>query len=330
MKRRHRAVLVLVALVVVGTLLGHASGELPVRGSIREARDPSVIYRDGTFYLFSTGHGIPIRCSEDLVQWRGCGLVFFGLPGWAREHVLGATAIWAPDIAYFNDRYHLYYSISTFGSNVSAIGLATNTTLDRSDPEHRWIDHGIVIKSTGVEHWNAIDPNVILTPDGAVWMVFGSFWSGVKMFELDPGTGMALEPAPTLISVASRAAHPRAVEAPFIVHHADHYYLFVSFDQCCQGERSTYNIRVGRSEHVTGPYVDRDGVDLMEGGGTLLVGPTTRFPGSGHNAVLLHEGTHYLVYHGYDAHYGGSATLRIETLSWDAEGWPQASWSPDD
>jgi arabinan endo-1,5-alpha-L-arabinosidase len=329
MTQPHR-ILALTLLLLVAGAGGHAVGELPVSGSIREARDPAIIFHDGTFYLFSTGHGVPIRCSENLIEWRGCGLVFFGLPRWAREHVLGATAIWAPDIAFFHDRYHLYYSISTFGSNVSAIGLATNTTLDRSDPEHRWVDHGIVIKSTGAENWNAIDPNVIQTPDGAVWMVFGSFWSGLKMFELDPHTGMARESEPTLIGVASRAEHPRAVEAPFILHHADHYYLFLSFDQCCLGERSTYNIRVGRAAAVTGPYVDRDGIDLMDGGGTLLVGPSARFPGSGHNSVLLHEGTHYLVYHGYDAQHGGTATLRIESLTWDADGWPHASWSADE
>lgn len=318
------------ATLLSSTLLSYAGGELPLTGSIREARDPAIIERDGTFYLFSTGAGVPIRCSRDLIAWRGCGLVFFGLPSWAREHVLGATALWAPDIAYVNGRYHLYYSVSTFGSNISAIGLATNTTLNRDDPDHQWVDQGIVIKSTGREPWNAIDPNVIETENGELWMVFGSFWSGIKMFELDPASGLAKKPEPTLISVASRAEAPRAVEAPFIVEREGLYYLFLSFDQCCQGAQSTYNIRVGRAAAVTGPYIDRDGVNLLAGGGTLLVGPSDRYPGSGHNAVFLHQGTHYLVYHGYDADYGGSATLRIEALSWTSDGWPLTSWSAHD
>jgi len=330
MNQLRRSFALLVLLLIGSGLTVHAQGELSLTGSIREARDPAVIYADGTFYLFSTGAGIPIRCSEDLMAWRGCGLVFFGLPSWARDHVPGATAVWAPDIAYFNGRYHLYYSISTFGSNVSAIGLATNVTLDRSAPDHGWVDHGIVIKSTGVEDWNAIDPNLVLTPEGTAWLVFGSFWSGIKMFEIDPSTGLALESEPTLISVASRAVHPRAVEAPFIALRDGYYYLFVSFDQCCAGTDSTYNIRVGRSEQVTGPYLDRDGVDLMNDGGTLLVGPSDRFPGSGHNAILVHDGVYYLVYHGYSAADGGSATLRIEALTWDADGWPETTWSRND
>lgn len=319
------AALFFLATLLGGTVLAQPSGELELSGSIRQARDPSVIVHEGTFYLFSTGPGLPIRCSEDLRTWSGCGLVFFGLPSWARELVPGATAIWAPDIAHFNDRYHLYYSISTFGSNVSAIGLVTNTTLDRDHPDHAWVDQGVVIRSTGREDWNAIDANVVQTPEGEVWMVFGSFWSGLKMFQLDPSTGLALEAEPTLLSVASRHEPPRAVEAPFIVHRHDAYYLFVSFDQCCLGVDSTYNIRVGRAEHVTGPYVDRDGIPMMEGGGTLVVGPSDRFPGSGHNAVLHHDGVDYLVYHGYDADFGGSATLRIEVIEWDDEGWPIAT-----
>jgi arabinan endo-1,5-alpha-L-arabinosidase len=305
-----------------------SAAEFAVSGSIREARDPSVAYHEGTFYLFSTGAGIPIRCSEDLRIWRGCGLVFFGLPRWAREVVPGATAIWAPDISFFSDRYHLYYSISTFGSNVSAIGLATNVTLDRGDPSYRWVDHGIVIRSTGRENWNAIDPNVVVTPSGDVWLTFGSFWGGIQLVALDPATGMPASDPPMLTAIASRPEPPRAIEAPYVVHRDGFFYLFVSFDQCCQGERSTYNIRVGRAAEVTGPYVDRDGVAMNRGGGTLLIGRSERFAGTGHNAVLLHDGVHYLIHHGYDVQGGGSATLRIEPLAWDDDGWPRVTETP--
>ncbi len=303
-------------------------GELEVSGSIRQARDPVIIEQEGRFYLFTTGPGIPIRCSDDLLHWDGCGLVSIGLPSWARELVPGATAIWAPDVSYFADRYHVYYSVSTFGSNVSAIGLFTSPTLDRDDPDYAWTDHGPVIASTGRENWNAIDPNLLLTPDGDAWLVFGSFWSGIKAFRIDPTTGKAANEPPTLIDLASRHEPPRAIEAPFVVFRDGFYYLFVSFDHCCRGVDSDYNVRVGRATDPTGPYLDRDGTPMLEGGGTLLVGPSERWPGSGHNAVFHADGVDYLAYHGYDADFGGSATLRIEVLAWDDDGWPIATGQP--
>jgi len=116
--------------------------------------------------------------------------------------------------------------------------------------------------------------------------------------------------------------HPRAVEAPFIIRKDDFYYLFVSFDQCCQSTSSTYRVMVGRSEHVTGPYVDRDDVDMMEDGGTQVTFPTERWRGPGHNAILQEESVDYIVYHAYDAENLGAPTLRIDALVWDDEGWP--------
>ena len=303
-------------------------GELEVSGSIRQTRDPAVIEHDGRFYLFTTGPGIPIRCSDDLQHWDTCGIVSFGLPRWGRELVPGATAIWAPDVSQFSDRYHVYYSISTFGSNVSAIGLFTNPTLDPDDPAYAWTDEGVVIASGAGDDWNAIDPNVVLTPEGEVWMAFGSFWSGIKAFRLDPATGKGIDDVPAIVDLASRPLPPHAIEAPFIVHRHGFYYLFVSFDHCCRGVESDYNIRVGRAQNVTGPYHDRDGVPMLAGGGTLVVGPSDRYPGSGHNAVVHVDGTDYLVFHGYDTTFGGSATLRIQSLAWDDAGWPIAMGRP--
>jgi arabinan endo-1,5-alpha-L-arabinosidase len=332
---RRRPFLLAAVLLIAMAGASRASTELPagpfeleLTGLFRSVHDPVIAQHDGRFYLFSTGAGIPIRCSDDLRHWEPCGLVFLRLPAWARPHVPAARDIWAPDISYFGGRYHLYFSVSSFGSNVSAIGLATNVTLDRDDPEYAWVDHGIVIASHGVEDWNAIDPNVVVTPSGEVWLSFGSFWTGIKLRRLDPATGMPCEQDPTLHAIASRPVHPRAVEAPFIIERHGDYYLFVSFDQCCSGLDSTYNIRVGRAPQVTGPYVDRDGVAMLEGGGTLLVGPSARWPGSGHNAVVRVGDQDLLVYHGYDAAYGGGSALRIEVLAWDEDGWPITTWQP--
>src|SRR5205085_9186684 len=121
-----------------GTAFGQGAHE-PI-GDIRNVHDPAVIEEAGRFYLYSTRAGLSVRCSEDLVRWRLCGDVFGHLPQWAVEEVPGLRGLWAPDISYFNGRYHLYYSVSTFGSNHSAIGLATNLTLDPSSVNYIWKD----------------------------------------------------------------------------------------------------------------------------------------------------------------------------------------------
>lgn len=296
------------------------TGVLELTGSIHGVHDPVIAEENGRFYLFSTGRGIPIRCSDDLIQWQSCGLVFFGLPRWARGHVPGVTDIWAPDISFFNGKWHLYYSLSTFGSNISAIGLATNRTLDMDSPEHEWIDQGVVITSGAGDNWNAIDPNIVIDEGGNVWLALGSHWDGIKMIRIDEATG---KPADDILyALASRPVHPRAVEAPFIIHRQGYYYLFVSFDACCRGVDSTYNIRVGRSIAVTGPYLDKDGTPMLEGGGTLVLKGSERWRGPGHNAIFRDSHGELLIHHAYDAQFGGTPALRIKRLGWDEEGWP--------
>ena len=240
----------------------NAPGPRELQGDIRHVHDPTVIKEGDTFYLFSTRAGISVRCSTDLVRWRLCGDVFGHLPQWAVEDVPGLRGLWAPDVSYFNGRYHLYYSASTFGKNRSSIGLATNRTLDSSSERYRWEDQGKVISSTSTDDWNAIDPNIVLDEQGQPWLSFGSFWGGIKLRRIDPATGKLSAADETLYSLASRPRSkelPGAVEAPVIFRKNGYYYLFVSFDFCCRGEKSTYHIRVGRSRRVTGPYTDRSG-----------------------------------------------------------------------
>ncbi len=293
-------------------------------GNITPVHDPCIIKEGDTYYLFCTGAGIPVRKSTDLVNWklRLPPVVFAGVPDWAREIVPGQNDFWAPDISYFNDRFHLYYSVSLFGMNRSVIGLATSPTLDFNAENYEWVDQGLVVQSTMADNYNCIDPNLVLDADGVPWLAFGSFWSGIKMRRLDYETGKPSEEDPTLYSLAMRTTNNGAVEAPFIIRKGDFYYLFVSFDSCCQGVNSTYRVMVGRSENVTGPYVDRDGVDMVAGGGTQVTFPTDRYRGPGHNAILQDDGVDYIVYHAYDANFQGAATLRIDPLVWDSDGWP--------
>jgi arabinan endo-1,5-alpha-L-arabinosidase len=202
--------------------------------------------------------------------------------------------------------------------NRSCIGHATKAALSTGS----FTDQGSVVCSnvtTSGDNWNAIDPNVIVDVDGKAWLSFGSFWGGLKMIELDQEGNRV---GSVLYSIAARPQNSGALEAPFIVRRCGYYYLFVSFDTCCQGVNSTYNTRVGRSASVTGPYVDKAGTEMMDGGGTLLVQGGTRWKGPGHNAVVFSGTKAYNLYHSYDADANGQSILRIAELVWDAEGWP--------
>jgi arabinan endo-1,5-alpha-L-arabinosidase len=281
--------------------------------------DPVLIFAHDQYYLFHTGDGVGAKTSTDLRTWRAASRVFPQNPGWIATQVPGATNLWAPDISYFGGSYHLYYSASTFASNRSCIGHATRDALNTGS----WTDHGSVMCSNpgggSSDDFNAIDPNVIIDRQGKPWLAFGSFWGGLKLIELDSKGARANM---TLHAIAARPLNDGALEAPFIVWRCGYYYLFVSFDACCKGADSTYKTMVGRSESVTGPYADREGAAMMQGGGTLVLQGGTRWRGPGHNAVIFANGAAYNVYHAYDANDGGNPVLRISELAWDAEGWP--------
>jgi len=300
----------------------HESYAIPVSGDILDVHDPSMAKDGNSYYLFSTGDRIPIRTSNDLHSWKSIGSVFQAIPDWAAADIPGATNIWAPDISYYKGEYRLYYAISTFGSNRSDIGLATNSTLDPRSPNYRWIDRGKVMESLHSDDWNAIDPNFVVDKEGGQWLVFGSFWGGIKLVKLDAATGKPASVHPSPLSLAYRPEDPHAIEAPYIVFHKGYYYLFASFDFCCRGAGSTYNVRVGRSASITGPYVDQKGVAMMDGGGTLILTGTNRWAGPGGQSIFHDTNEQWwIVYHSYDGYLGGTPTLRVNPLVWDG-GWP--------
>lgn len=288
----------------------------PVSGDIVHVHDPVIMRAGDTYYLFSTGPGVMVRTSKDLKHWTFAGSALAENPAWVTERFGPLDSLWAPDISYFGGSYHLYYSASTFGSNRSCIGHATKADLASNEP---WIDRGPVICSNqdgSVDDWNAIDGNVILDQEGTPWMAFGSFWGGLQMIRLDP-TGARADSA--VINIAARPN--TAIEAPYIIYRAPYYYMFASFDFCCRGADSTYWVAVGRSTSVTGPYLDRSGLDMRFGGGTPVVLGNARWRGPGHNAILRQGNQDLNVYHAYDALDGGIPTLRISELVWH-EGWP--------
>jgi len=298
---------------------------LEPEGFIQRIHDPVIARENDTYYVYSTGSFVPFICSKDKVVWEFCGRVFKRNPAWTREINPNLVDMWAPDISFFEDQWHLYYAVSSFGSQNSAIGLATNVTLDPESPDYAWVDQGEVLRSRAGDRWNAIDPNLVLDENGEPWLAWGSFWQGIWMRKIDRATGQLDGSDSTVHHLANRSTGPdntSAIEAPFLMFRNGHWYLFVSFDRCCQGVDSTYNVRVGRSDALTGPYVDREGVPLTEGGGTLILSAYGQWKGPGHNGMLLEDDMNWMVYHAYDSKQIGISKLRIESISWDAEGWP--------
>jgi arabinan endo-1,5-alpha-L-arabinosidase len=275
------------------------------------AHDPTLLMQADRWFVYTTGKGLQrLESTDQGKTWRRLAPVFKEAPAWWAEAVPEHKAldIWAPKVFQHAGRTWVLYSISTFGKNRSAIGLASSDRPDGSD----WRDDGLVVQSVAADNFNAIDPDLFVDRDGKLWLSYGSFWGGLRVTELDAKT---LKPIGSTRFIASS----QAIEAPTIVRRGDWVYLFASYDLCCKGAQSTYNVRVGRARSVTGPYLDRDGKDLMDGGGTRLLAATgTRWKGPGHQDVV----GDLMVHHAYDTERGGKPHLRIAQLSWSADGWP--------
>ena len=294
---------------------------VPAAKSSQAVHDPCIIKAGGMYYVFATGPGIPIQRSRDLIYWEPAGRVFEAdVPDSIHKELPRSRGIWAPDICFYGGRYHLTYSVSSFGSNRSIIGAASNKNLDPDAKDYRWIDEGKVTESTRQDNFNAIDSNILPLDSKRLALTFGSFWSGIKLIYLDARTGKPENPG-EIFPLAQRPS-PDALEAPFLIRRGRYFYLFASFDLCCRGLNSTYNTRVGRAERVEGPYLDKKGKSMREGGGTLLVATEGTRIGPGHCAVLRDGGKDYLAYHYYDGARNGYPTLQITPMTWSRDGWP--------
>ena len=186
--------ILLLGLASVLAGFGQALAQTPPLRGYLAAHDPSTITQcKGRYYIFWTGQGILSKSSADKVFWTTGPAVFINPPAWTTNAVPGFTGLfWAPDLLYFNNSYHLYYAVSTFGSQVSAIGLVTNPTLDPSDPSYNWTDHGSVITSTNGSPYNTIDPSFTWDNSGNLWMAFGSYWNGIYLVQLNPSSGLRI------------------------------------------------------------------------------------------------------------------------------------------
>lgn len=295
-----------------------------LRGSLG-IHDPSAVIKcGGLYYVYGTGQGIISKSSTDKTYWVTGPSVFTNPPSWTTNAVPGFTGdFWAPDISYFDGLYHLYYAVSTFGSQVSGIGLATNPTLDPSDPSYQWTDQGAVIESSTGSAYNCIDPSVTFDASSNLWMSFGSFWTGIKLIQLNASTGLRNPTNTTVYSLANdNAASGDPIEGSYLYQYGNYYYLFVNWGTCCDGIESTYNIRVGRSTNITGPFVDRNNVNMLSSGGTLFLQTTGKYIAPGQVGIINEKGATYFGYHYLDADADGAPTFDLEPLSWTSDGWP--------
>ncbi len=309
-----------------------SASALPAGAEQVGVHDPVMAREGDRYYLFSTGPGITFYSSTDMRVWTAEGRIFAGDPDWAKSIAPEFDGhIWAPDIALHKGHYYLYYAVSAFGKNTSAIGVTINETLDPRAPNYRWKDHGVVLRSIpGRDLWNAIDPNVIEDAAGAGWLTFGSFWSGIKLARLNADwTGLAEPQEWHTLARRERPAFrpdaeagPAEIEAPFLFRKGDYYYLFVSWGLCCRGPKSTYRVMVGRSSEIIGPYLDRSGMDLARGGGSLVIEGTPRWHALGHNGTYTFNGKDYLVLHAYETADQYRQKLKILQIHWDADRWP--------
>lgn len=293
-------------------------------GDIAWIHDPSrAIECEGKTYIYTTGAGIPSRVSRDGIHWEKGEPVLADVPDWMKKLVPAADGktVWAPDIIRVQNEYWLFYSYSTFGSQTSAIGLLSNATLDPRKPNYKWQDRGLVIATKGTQNSNAIDAAPILDAQGALWLAYGS-WNqgGILVVPLDSKTG---KPMGAPQSIAS--GQTTGPEAPYLHFRDGYFFLFENEGFCCRGLNSTYRIMMGRSHDIRGPYLDKSGKRLDQGGGSVFLESAGAIVGPGHVGIWSDGAIEKVTFHFYDGQTNGVPTLAARDLSWDADSWPFAT-----
>lgn len=284
--------------------------------------DPTVLQVGDEFFAYGTEdnwgeeggyHLVPVIKSNDLVNWEVVGNSMADKPNW-KEH----GGIWAPDVTQVGDKFYMYYSFSTWGDPNPGVGLAIS-----EQPQGPFVDQGKVFDSNEIGVANSIDPFYV-EEDGKKYLIWGSF-HGLYLTEL---TDDGKKPTGEKIKVAGNH-----LEAAYVYEKDGYYYLFGSAGTCCEGANSTYKVLVGRSENLEGPYLDKDGKNMLDSdSGTLVVGKNTNgngYAGPGHNSEIVtdSEGSDWLLYHGMSKQKPklnngtNRRVLLLDKISW-TNGWP--------
>ena len=275
--------------------------------------DPATVAEcDGKYYTWGTG---------------GSGLV--SEDGWvwtSGKNIPNVGA--APDMLKIGDRYLLAYSTTgggLGGTHRGTIVTCWGKTLDPQSPDYGFPaadQRTTVAESLSDEDCDAIDAGLIMTPDGRLFVTFGTYFGFIRVCELDPDTGARLEGFGEDINIAVDC------EASTMIYHDGYYYLLGTHGTCCDGVNSTYNIICGRSKSPTGPFIDNVGRDMIEGGGKMVLGCRDGYTGAGHfGRYIIEEGVEKMSFH-WEADYSmsGRSTLAILPIVW-RNGWPEAGYN---
>lgn len=285
-------------------LLALAPAAFALDGQV-QIHDPSTLVRDGGRY-YTYGTGGTTLVSDDGWTWR-------------RGTTLARSGM-APDAIRVGDRYFVYVARNVGAQPRADINLISSRSLDPDSPDYKWEEGGVVASSDGVEDCNAIDPGAFLDPnDGKLWLVYGSYFGFIRLVEMDPATGRRRNAEVPPVNLAVNC------EAPIVIFRDGWYYLIATHGSCCRGADSGYNLRMGRSKQITGPYLDHEGIDMIQGGGKLFLGSGGRFVGPGHFG-LIEDGTgveKFSLHYEADLVRGGASVLDIRPLLWK-DGWPVA------
>lgn len=311
----------LIFIPLVGKAQTEKSPELSkLKGDLR-VHDPVMIKQDDTYYVFSTGKGISIKTSQDMVNWERAGRVFdsVALPKWHKKDIPEQDGhLWAPDIHYRDGKYHLYYSVSAWMNFDSSIGYATNTTLNPEEPGYEWVDEGQIISfRNGGEGVNVIDPNIFVEESGEPWLFYGSYQTGLRLVRLNRENGQLKSNPPKITKLTTGLG-----EGVFVVKGPEYYYIFASRGKCCAGSKSTYQIVVGRSKELQGPYLNKEGESWLENNYSVFLAGDEEEPGRGHNGFFSEGESTFIVYHAYTISADGNSLLNIQKLYMDDEEWP--------
>ncbi|KAM0131533.1 hypothetical protein ACHAP3_006894 [Botrytis cinerea] len=260
------------------------------------AHDPALIQRssDGTWFKFNTGNGIGIWKATALAgPWTYVGDALSG----SSINLSGNTDLWAPDVHLVGSTYYMYYAVSTFGSQNSAIGVATSSTMEVGS----WTDHGATgVASSAGKLYNAIDPNLILV-GSTYYLNFGSFWDDIYQVAMASTPTKAGGSASYNLAYNSTGTHSE--EGSYMFYYSGYYYLLISSGICCGYDTSKpaqgaeYKIIMGRSTTATGNFVDKNGKALSAGGGTTLLASHGNVYGPGGQGVYLSSSGPLLYYH---------------------------------
>ncbi|KAK6538462.1 hypothetical protein TWF694_010045 [Orbilia ellipsospora] len=280
--------------------------------------DPAVIRRasDGRYYRFSTNNYVSIASASSISgPWTTLGSA---LPGGSKISGFAGVDIWAPDVSYVNGVYYMYYAVSSFGSQNSAIGVATSTTMDPGS----WVDHGATgVSSKSGSAYNAIDPNLI-NAGGTYYLSFGSFWGDIYQVKMDSGL---LKNSGSSYNIAWTSFGNGAMEGAFMYYRSGYYYLFTSWGNCCTlvprpAAGTEYQMKVCRSTSATGGFVDKNGVDCKKSGGTTVLASHDYVYAPGGGGVVDVPGTGSVLFYHYVNNNQGT-NQAATYFGWNVIGW---------